>query len=116
MTMASQQSTLSDLVARYREGAAGTSHPDPEIANSWQKKMHACYKELRQTQDGRSAIRDLVSHPDSHVRIWAASHSLSWAPDIARPALEALRKAGGILGFEAEIILEQFDKRKLSFD
>jgi len=109
---------VKDLLAHYRQAAENTSEPmkNPREHNKWADKLHACYKELRKSAEGRAGIVDLIGDPNPHVRAWAAAHSLMWAPDVARPALEAERDAGGLLGFEAEIVLDEFDKGELSFD
>ena len=45
-------------------------------------------------EEGRKALLSLLDHDDENVRLWAASHSLAFAPDIAVPALEDLVALG----------------------
>ena len=91
------------MLSEYREAAHGTSATDPKLANRSHGVMHGIYKTLRQTDGGRRGILSLTKDSSPHVRLWAAAHSLEWAPDPAREALEALRESGGACSFDAEI-------------
>jgi hypothetical protein len=104
------------LLSMYRQAAHGTSVRDPDAANRSHDTMHACYKILRQTEEGRRGIVSLMDDVSPHVRLWAAAHSLQWIPDRARACLEALRESGGPGAFDAEITLEEFSKGSLRFD
>ena len=108
--------TISQLLAAYREAALGTGSKDPQQNNKNADKLHACYKRLRETKDGRDGIAGLVSDENPHVRGWAAAHSLQWVPGIARPALEALRDDDGAAALAAKWTLKEFDDGCLSFD
>jgi hypothetical protein len=108
--------SVADLIAAYREGADGTSVSNPRVANRWQRKMHASYKRLRETAEGREAIIQLVRDPSRHVRCWAGAHSLQWRPVEARRTLEELRDSTGPCSFDAKITLEEFDAGRLTFD
>jgi hypothetical protein len=105
-----------DLLAQYAEAARGTDTLDPEINNKWADKLHRCYKQLRTTEEGRNGISRLIADPNPHVRAWAAAHTLMWAPEIARPALEELRDSDGPCSFDAKWTLIEFDKGALSYD
>ena len=77
--------TIRELLAKYMEAAAGTGTLDPKQNNKNADNLHACYKELRDKEEGRAGIIGLVSDDNPHVRGWAAAHSLQWVPEIARP-------------------------------
>jgi len=89
---------------------------DPQKANKWHDEWHAYYKILRATNEGREAIIALMQDEEPAVRCGAASHSLQWAPEIAREVLEALRDSPGSCKFEAQMILTEYDKGRLTFD
>jgi Domain of unknown function (DUF2019) len=108
--------SVDDLLATYREGAEGTSAPNPKIANKWQRKMHGCYKRLRETPEGRAGITVLMKDSSPQVRCWAAAHSLQWEPIEAQRTLQALRESGGPCSFDAEMTLQQFSNGALSFE
>ena len=107
---------LASLTEQYRRSAAGTGAATPDSANRCHDAMHEAYKQLRGTQSGRDAILALINDPSPHVRRWAASHSLAWAPQAARKALEELVRADGPCAFTARITLEEFDAGRLSFE
>ncbi len=105
---------ISDLIAQYREGAEGTGNSDPKIANRWHDRMHACYKQLRETDEGQAAIMSLMSDTNPHVKSWAAAHSLQWDMKQARGTLEAVRDSKGPGSFSAKITLQELDKGRLN--
>lgn len=105
---------IDDLLQRYRYGAEGTSYSDPKLANRSHDAMHASYKRLRDTAEGRAGIMSLMSDTSPHVRVWAAAHSLQWNMPVARRVLETLRDSGGPCSFTAGITLEEFDRGKLN--
>lgn len=106
----------SDLLAIYREGAEGTSKSMPAKANKSHDKMHASYKQLRESDAGKSGIMELMEDISPHVRCWAAAHSLEWQPERAKSVLTALCELRGPCSFDAEMVLREFDKGKLNFN
>lgn len=114
------QPTVQELITRYREAAAESSSSmrttDPQRANRAHDRLHEAYKLLKQTAEGREAIVGLLVHPDPEVRCCAAAHSLQWKPREARAVLEQLARRDDVLGFEALMILKEFDAGRLSFD
>ncbi len=114
--MVNRYSKTDDLIKLYRAAAEGTSNPDPNEANKWYDQVHAIYKQLRRTAEGKDKITELISDPSPNIRMLAAAHSLMWAPDIARKALETLRDSNGPRSFEAKMTLKEFEKGTLMFD
>jgi hypothetical protein len=109
-------STIRELVEEYRQSSIGMdSISNPQEANRCHDRWHACYKLLRKTQEGREAIIELLQDPEPSVRCAAAAHSLQWTPAIARCILEALRDSQARCSFEAEMILKEYDKGRLTF-
>jgi hypothetical protein len=76
------------LLVLYREAAEGTTGLDPSVGNKWQQKMHACYKKLRETAEGKAGIIALMADLSPHVRCWAGAHSLQWDSIKAKRTLE----------------------------
>jgi hypothetical protein len=110
--------SVSQLLAEYSEAAdiAGDLS-DVKRQRKAAKKIHDCYKVLRESEEGRRGIMAVMSDPRPHVRSWAAAHSLQWEPENARQVLEALRNDKVFpYSIDAEMALEQFDKGLLSFD
>ena len=107
---------LIEILANYRDAAIGTAALDSTQNNMCVDRLHSCYKILRETDDGRAGIISLISDENPHVRGWAAAHSLEWAPQIAKLALEDLRDSDGPASFSAKWTLKEFSKGRLSFD
>lgn len=108
--------SVENLLALYRQSAQGTSAPNPKVANRCQREMHAAYKQLRGSPEGRAGIAALMRDPSPHVRCWSAAHSLGWDPADAGKTLQALREGGGPCSFDAEMTLEAFNEGRLSFE
>ncbi len=108
---------ISDLARMYREAALITGDiGDPKAANAAADQLHRCYKQLRESEAGRSAISALMADASPHVRSWAAAHSLYWAEGEARAVLEELRDSNGRRSLSAKWTLREFDRGKLSFE
>jgi hypothetical protein len=107
---------VTELLKQYREGAEGTSNPIPKIANASHNRMHAAYKQLRVTSEGKAGIIALMEDENPHVKCWAAAHSLEWELDKARAVLTSLRDFKGACSFDAEMVLEQYKSGKLTFE
>jgi hypothetical protein len=112
----SKLQTISEKLKEYREAAIGASEPNPEKQNEWARKVHDCYKQLRESKEWRNGIIGLMSDPNPHVKVWAASHSLQWVPEKARSVLEGLRDSHGQESFTAKWTLKEFESGRLSFD
>ncbi len=109
--------SIKDIVARYRQGAIANSDiSDPKKANRGAKQLHACYKILRESEEGREALIGLMDDPEPSIRCWASAHSLQWKPDSARRSLEALRDSKGHYSITAEMTLKEYDNGRLKFD
>ena len=109
--------SIKDTVGRYRQGAIANSHiSDPKKSNKGAKQLHACYKILRESEEGRQAIIALMEDLEPSVRCWAAAHCLQWNPESARRTLEALRDSKGQYSITAEMTLEEHEKGRLTFD
>jgi hypothetical protein len=106
-----------DIIARYRQGAiANGDISDPKKANKGAKQLHACYKLLREYEEGRKALSNLMGDQEPSVRCWAASHCLQWSPVSARRTLEALQDSKGRYSITAEMTLQEYDEGRLTFD
>jgi hypothetical protein len=108
--------TIQELVTEFREAAIGMGIRRVPAANAAARKVRACYKLLRNTEEGRDSLLSLVDDEDPAVRLNAAGACLSWAPERARPILEELRDSDGLWSFEAKWTLIEFDKGRRPFD
>ena len=108
--------SIQNCIERFRRAAIGSADPDPQKANECYDAVHACYKVLRESEEGREAIIALMQDEEPGVRCAAASHSLQWTPVVARQVLEDLRDSNGPFSFTSEMVLKEFDKGWLTFD
>lgn len=92
------------LRERYREAvlAWDRAQAAPKQANRLFDRLHQLFKELRQSEEGRAVITDLIDDAVPAVRLVAASHSLGWRPDLAEPVLEELAEADGLHAVSAK--------------
>ena len=109
-------SHVSELLENYRQAALGTAATDSGAANRWAAQLLLCRNALRETAEGRAGLLSLVRDVEPSVRCWAAAHCLQWAPEVAKPTLEALRDSEGPFGFDAAMTLREYEKGRLSFD
>ncbi len=104
-----------EVVKRYLEAMERASDANPDIAACWARELHDCYVRLRASLGGRMAIVALTSSPNPRVQVWAAAHSLAWAPEVARQALEQVRLKDLPEAVDAKWTLKEFDRGSLSF-
>jgi hypothetical protein len=82
--------SVTELLDRYRQAAAATATLDENEASRQAYQAHTYFKTLRETQEGRAGVSALMDDADSHVRRWAATHSLMWDRERAREVLSSL--------------------------
>jgi hypothetical protein len=86
--------TADSLRNQYRAAvlAWDEAQPEPDRANRLFDRLHDLAKEMRQSEEGRTAIAGLLNDPVVAVRLVAATHALTWAPEVAEPVLQALER------------------------
>ncbi|GGU14262.1 DUF2019 domain-containing protein [Lentzea flava] len=85
-------------------------------ANVFFDRIHALYKQLRETEAGRAAIASLMNHPQRAVQLTAAGHSLAWCEAEAVAVLEEIEKDPGLLAISAKYTLKAHREGTLEFD
>jgi len=114
------KSEVQSLVAEYRASAVAqsvaTESGDHRKANRHHDVIADIYRELRRRgRDAQAALLPLLDDIDPRVRAWAAAHALEFAPDRGQPVLNRLRSAGGVVGLNAEMTLEEWSRGSLRF-
>lgn len=110
---------VAELAAKYRAALLEMDKQRIETGGrprSWNRlvnRMQALHLRLRETAAGRDAITALIDDENPTVRSWSAVNSLAWAADTARPVRVAQANEQGLLGFEAQIALREFDAGRL---
>jgi len=87
---------------------------DPKLWNRLVNELQRLQLDLRQTEEGRAGISDLMESDDATVRTWCATFALFWDESRARAVLQAEVAAKGVAGFESEIALREFDAGRLN--
>jgi len=105
---------------KYAHAAAAhgraTVEGDYKTANKQYTILVDVYRMLRSRgPEAQRAVLTLLEHGDPHVRCWAASHALEFAPDLAERILSALAKGRGVAAPNAETILEEWKGGTLQF-
>lgn len=107
-----------DLVAGYVRAATthgqATRSGDAKAGNAAAATISSIYRELR-VRDRRSVLLPLTGHEDDGVRLWAAAHSLEFAPSDGELVLEELEGGVGPLAFSAEMTLRRWRSGQLRF-
>ena len=115
------EKNVARLIEEYAEAAAAhgkaSSDGDYKKANRNHDIIADVRCELMERGDeGKTALLDLLTHPDPSVRTWAAAHSLQFDAQRAEATLvEVAQSDAGIVSFAAEMTLEQWKKEELSF-
>jgi hypothetical protein len=83
---------------------------DHKKANRAHTRLTRVYHKLRALgREGRDSLVQLLSHNNPAVVAWAATHVLSFAPELAVPVLERLEITGdGAIKLSAKWILKQW--------
>lgn len=113
-----KKQSVASLLAQYRQAADVTDElADSRKQNQAAHRIHACYKALRETEEGKEGIIALMSDPNPHIRVWAAAHSLQWVPETAQAVLQALCNENVFpYSLDAQMTLEEYRTGRLSFD
>ena len=110
------QMDVIDMIRRFREAAIrkGDGSSDPRLDSRLHAQMAETCRELdAQGESGSAALRSLLHDESAWVRSWVAAHLLSRRDDQARPVLEALAEDSGLVGFAAQMVLDEFRKGRL---
>lgn len=96
------------------EWAAARS--DPKKANRIFRRHHAYYKSIRDIPDGQQALLELLSDPEPSVRVLAATHALTFAPEPAGAVLSELEQGADVYAVDAKYTLINFRTGRLDLD
>lgn len=107
-----------DQLDHYRKLALAwdAAKAKPKEANRIFDQHHKVYKQLRETEEGRTGIASLLSDSANVVRLLAATHSLAWARERAEQVLEELSAGNAQYSLDAKWTLRSFRDGKLNLD
>jgi hypothetical protein len=86
---------------------------DFEAGNDFATNLERLGKLLRESPEGQQLLRDLLTHQDPYVRVWAAKDSLPFAAELGVPVLEAIEATKGLLGTAARMTLSEWRAGRL---
>lgn len=112
--------TDTEIVARYRRAAiahlAHSAQGAYKKANPQAEIITACYRELRSRGSrSQAALLDLLDDDDAGVQMWAGTHALEFAPDLAEPVLTELEAGPSLAAFTARMTLREWRDGRLEF-
>ena len=90
--MRDSAATAAALLAKYREAAERTADPEVAVAMPASLEVHALFKQLRESAEGRAGNSALTLDANPQVRRWAATHTLMWNRDAGRATLRELNR------------------------
>jgi hypothetical protein len=104
-----------EAVRRFREAAIAKAHFETA------RRDHALHRTMvkywrflsAQGPEGRNAFRALLADESPEVRLWVAAQLLSEGDSDAAMVVIAEIEAGGLLGFEAEVVLKEWRAGRL---
>ena len=107
-----------DLRAEYRERVVAwdEAKAEPSRANRLFDDLHEFRKQVRQSEDGRTAIIGLLKDPVAAVRLTAAVDTLTWSPDLGEAVLEALEDDPSLHAVTAKWTLRSYRAGTLNLD
>ena len=106
---------IASAIAAFREAAvakaefATPSAKDHELHAA----MATAWRLCRSSDEGIRALRELLEDSNDYVRCWVAAGLLSIGEVHARSTLEVIAQRSDLLGFNAQIVLQEFEAGRL---
>lgn len=110
-----KENLLKQYISGAEEHGQGTESGDHKKANLAYSHINDAYKKLKEKNPKLTDLIPLLSHSNSSVRSWAASHLLSINSEAALPVLEKISQEKGLTAFSAEMTIKQWKEGKLEF-
>jgi hypothetical protein len=110
-----------DLLARYVEAASlhgeATLEGDSQTANKQFDILYNVFMDIKSLgKQGRDGLLTLFEHPNPSVRCWAATHSLIYKERLAKRVLKKIQNSeANIIGFNAEMVLQEWQRGNLNY-
>lgn len=108
---------IGKLVNRYVSAAIAhgdaIERGDYESANEQHDLLYEAYHALEDADKVSEALSAHLNHENPFVRGWVATHMLKFDSERAVEVLRRLSAAGGLAGFDARIVLQEWEKGTL---
>ena len=107
-----------DLISKYKEAALAhekaTLSGNYRVANREYKTLVAIVREVvERGSSAKDTFLSLLSDQNPFVKIWAATHSLAFAPSQGEKALSEASRVPGLAGYTATLTLQEWHEGKL---
>ena len=100
------EKVLANYVDAIIANKQALSNADPKTANKHYRMLVKSLHQLEAVGKRREALLRLLSHDIPDVRGVAAAHLIDIEPERAVHVLEELAQSGGVVGFEAKMVLK----------
>jgi hypothetical protein len=100
---------LTDAIEHGKAMAEG----DYKKANKLHKKLHTLYKNAKDSNQV-DVFSESLNESDENIRLWAATFTLKFSPDIAEKTLLSLSNLSSIAGLSAKTMLEMWKQGMLN--
>jgi hypothetical protein len=108
--------TIAEATAEFRAvaSAKGDFRADSAEDHALHERMAHAFRFLHgQGAEGQAAFAALLEDESAHVRSWVSAQLLSEGDARAVPVAEQLASESGLVGFSAQVTLEQFHAGRL---
>ncbi|MCF0069750.1 DUF2019 domain-containing protein [Dyadobacter sp. CY261] len=95
------------------EHGKAISTGDHKKANKLHKKLTGLYAQAKGANE-LGVFAEMLDHSEENVRLWAATFSLAYAPEIAEPVLQNLTNLSTITGLTAKTTLHLWKQGMLN--
>lgn len=114
--MEKQELLINDFVETSALYGLAQENGDSKLVNKCSKKRNLIIQNITKSADFKVAqLTDLLAHPNDYVRLYSAYYSIPYAPIKAKETLLSLSEKKRLLGFEAKMILSEWEKGNLRF-
>lgn len=113
---------VEEIIKLYQDsainyGIASDKLEDSKVINKYHDVIIECFLSLQKKgENALLQLKTLTSHKDSNVVLWAATHLLSVDEGYAREIIQRLIDNDFLIGFDAKMILKEWDKGRLNFE
>ncbi|MEJ0091023.1 MAG: hypothetical protein WDM80_14925 [Limisphaerales bacterium] len=107
--------TIQEARENFRKAAITNGEcVDARSANQLHKEMAQAFIFLKsQGEIGCSTFKDLLHDNNNYVRVWVAAQLLSEGDLKALSVLREIEKSSGLLAFDAEMTIQEFEAGRL---
>ena len=100
------------LARAYYKADESFDKKSTEDVNRIYNELSVVYAEIKKL-DKLDELSSLIDHEEEAVALWASTHCLPYFTDRAKERLKRLSRNSTFLGFDAEMVLKEWEKGRL---